>query len=175
MRVSQKATAVIAALFAVASGAAAADMKFEMADVHPSPHTSSQQVFMRNGFYRGGRYQVRSGTMVDLIALAYGVDNDKVLMGPNWLDFDRFDILATAPANAKPADIKTMLQVLLAERFSLKVHEDKKELPTFALTAGKKPLLKEADGSGDTGCKFEVQGLPTADAADRPLTGLPRH
>ena len=160
MRVSQKATAVIAALFAIASGGAAADVKFEMADVHPSPHSSTQQAFMRSGFYRGGRYQVRSGSMVDLIALAYGVDNDKVLGGPNWLDFDRFDILATAPANAKPADVKTMLQALLAERFSLKLHEDKKEMPTFALTAGKKPLLKEADGSGDTGCQLQVTGLP---------------
>src|SRR5580692_2404943 len=122
MRVLQKATAAIAALCAVAVSGLAADMKFEMADVHPSPHSSTQQVFMRSGFYRGGRYQVRSGTMVDLIALAYGVDNDKVLMGPNWLDFDRFDILATAPANSKPADIKTMLQALLAERFSLKLH-----------------------------------------------------
>src|SRR5580704_5411109 len=141
-------TVVIAGLTAIVFGPAFgqaprgtdAAPKFELADVHPSPHSSSQQVFMRNGFYRGGRYQIRSGTMVDLISLAYGVDSDKVLMGPNWLDFDRFDVLATAPANAKPADIKTMLQALLAERFSLKLHEDKKELPTFALTVGKKPL-----------------------------------
>lgn len=160
MRSVRRTTAVIAALIAVATGGAGAEMKFEMADVHPSPHTSSQQVFMRSGFYRGGRYQVRSGTLVDLIALAYGVDNDKVLSGPNWLDFDRFDILATAPANAKQADVKTMLQALLAERFGLKLHEDKKEFPTFALTAGKKPLLKEADGSGETGCQFKVEGAP---------------
>jgi len=173
MKLSQKTTAVIAALFAVATGAVAADMKFEMADVHPSPHSSTQQVFMRSGFYRGGRYQVRSATMADLIALAYGVDNDKVLSGPNWLDFDRFDILATAPANAKPADIKTMLQALLAERFSLKLHEDKKELPTFALVAGKKPLLKEADGSGETGCQFQVQGLPNNGRGGPPADGPP--
>lgn len=159
MKRLQTTTAVIIALFAAAFSAAAADMKFDMADVHPSPHSSSPQG-MRSGFYRGGRYQVRSGTMVDLIALAYGVDNDKVLMGPNWLDFDRFDILATAPANAKPADVKTMLQALLAERFSLVLHADKKEFSTFALMAGKKPLLKEADGSGETGCQLQVQGLP---------------
>jgi uncharacterized protein (TIGR03435 family) len=155
-----KFTALIAGLLTALSGCAAADLKFVMADVHPSPHSSSQFVYMRSGFYRGGRYQVRSGTMVDLIALAYGVDNDKVLSGPNWLDFDRFDILATAPATAKPEDVKAMLQALLAERFSLALHVDKKELPTFALTMGKKPLLKEADGSGETGCQFQVVGLP---------------
>ena len=120
-----KFTALIAGLLTALSGCAAADLKFVMADVHPSPHSSSQFVYMRSGFYRGGRYQVRSGTMVDLIALAYGVDNDKVLSGPNWLDFDRFDILATAPATAKPEDVKAMLQALLAERFSLALHVDK--------------------------------------------------
>jgi uncharacterized protein (TIGR03435 family) len=51
-----------------------------------------------------------------------------------------------------------MLQNLLADRFKLVIHVDKKEMPTYALTAGKQPKLKEADGSGDTGCKFDVQG-----------------
>jgi uncharacterized protein (TIGR03435 family) len=98
--------------------------------------------------------------MVDLISTAYGVDNDKVLSGPNWLEFNHYDVLAQAPANATPESAKAMLKTLLADRFKLVVHMDKKELPTFALVAGKKPLLKEADGSGDTGCKFEVKGLP---------------
>ena len=108
MKLSRKVTAVIAALFAVATGAAAADMKFEMADVHPSPHSSTQQAFVRSGFYRGGRYQVRSGTMVDLIALAYGMDNDKVMMGPNWRGFQkpfRYSCHA-APANAQTGGYK---------------------------------------------------------------------
>jgi hypothetical protein len=97
--------------------------------------------------------------MVDLISLAWGVDGDKVLSGPNWLDLDRFDVIAIAPGNATPETVKTMLQSLLAERFKLVVHADKKEMPTYALTAGKKPQLKEADGSGQTGCNFEVQGM----------------
>jgi uncharacterized protein (TIGR03435 family) len=33
------------------------------------------------------------------------------------------------------------------------VHKDTKPLPTYALVAGKKPLLKEATGSEQTGCK----------------------
>src|SRR6185437_14275221 len=101
-----------------------------------------------------------------LIGLAYGVDNDKFLQGPNWLDFDRFDILATAPANATPAAIKTMLQALLAERFSLTLHVDKKDAPTFALTVGKKTQLKEADGSDETGCQYQVTGMQAVRMGD---------
>ena len=70
--------------------------------------------------------------MVDLISSAYGVDPDKVLSGPNWLELDRFDILATAPAGASPEALKTMLQALLADRFQLKVHIDKRSFrPTL--------------------------------------------
>jgi uncharacterized protein (TIGR03435 family) len=134
--------------------------RFGVADIHTSPRSSSpQSQFMRVGFYRGGRYEIRSANMVDLIGTAYGVDPDKVLGGPGWLELHRFDILATAPAGTTPEGLKTMLQALLAERFGLKVHIDKKELPTYALVLGKKHLLRESDGSGSTGCQFELQGM----------------
>ncbi len=133
---------------------------FEIADVHASPLSSSpQSQFMRLGLYRGGRYEIRSATMVDLISVAYGVDTDKVLGGPSWLELDRFDVLAAAPADSTPAELRLRLQKLLADRFKLAVKIDNKEMSTYALTAGKKPQLKEADGSGETGCQFQVQGM----------------
>jgi uncharacterized protein (TIGR03435 family) len=73
---------------------------------------------------------------------------------------DRFDVIAKAPSDTTPEDLKTMLQALLAERFNLVVHHEKKELPTYALRVGKKPLLKEASGSGDTGCKPQTPSGP---------------
>ena len=86
--------------------------------------------------------------MVDLIATAYGEDGEKILGGPSWLDMDRFDIAAKAPANTSPETVKLMLQTLLADRFKLKIHTDKKPMPAFVLTLGKgKPKLKESDGS----------------------------
>ena len=55
-----------------------------------------------------------------------------------------------------------MLQSLLEERFKLVVHKDTKPLPTYALTVGKKPQLKEADGTEETGCKPQTaSGAPT--------------
>jgi uncharacterized protein (TIGR03435 family) len=151
--------------FALGAGVALAQpaesaARFGIADIHASPHSSSpQSQFMRNGFYRSGRYEIRSANMVDLVSLAYGVDPDKVQGGPNWLELDRFDVLATAPANTTPEALRAMLQALLAERFKLVVHIDKKEMPTYALTVGKKLQLKEAEGSGETGCQFQVEGL----------------
>ena len=130
--------------------------KFEIADVHASPKVAlldARRVFMRSGFYGGGRYEIHNATMVDLIRTAYGLDPDKVLGGPSWLEMDRFEVIAKAPPRSMLDELNLMLRDLLAERFKLVTHPDKKELPTFALRMGKKSLLKEAGGTGETGCK----------------------
>src|SRR5215475_12353293 len=64
---------------------------FEAADVHVSPKVRAPS--MAAGGLRGTRYLVRQATMVDLISLAYDIDNNnKILAGPSWLDLDRFDV-----------------------------------------------------------------------------------
>jgi len=131
---------------------------FEAADIHASPHTTNPNPFMSGGVLRGGRYDLRKATMVDLIRIAYSVDPDTVLGGPNWLETDRFDIVAKAPPETSPETIKLMLQALLADRFKLVLHKDTKPMPAFVLTMGKgKSKLKEADGSGNTGCQPQQQ------------------
>ena len=45
-----------------------------------------------------------------------------------------------------PETHKLMLQSLLGERFKLLLHKETQPLPTYALTVGKKPQLREADG-----------------------------
>ena len=114
-----------------------------------APVTNPQ---MRGGALRGGRFEVRTATMVDLISLAYDMESDKVLAGPSWLDWDRFDVAAKAPPATTRENLNLMLQKLLADRFQLVVHKDTKPMPAYALTAGKgKPKMKEASGSGEAG------------------------
>lgn len=128
---------------------------FDLADVHASAPTTNP--FARGGVMRGGRYEVRTATLVDLIRMAYNVDADKVVGGPSWLETDRFDVIAKAPAATTAETARLMLQRLLADRFKLVVHTDTKPLSVFVLSLGKgKPKLKEADGSGNGGC----QGVP---------------
>jgi uncharacterized protein (TIGR03435 family) len=97
--------------------------------------------------------------MVDLIARAYSMDADKVVGGPNWLEYDRFDVIAKPPANTTQDTAKFMLQKLLADRFQLSLHKDTQSMPAFALTVGKgKPKMKEAEASSENGCKIELPG-----------------
>ncbi len=98
---------------------------FEAADVHPS--APARLEFMRGPFVEGSRYQVRHATMAELIATAYGVAPDHVWGGPNWLEWDRFDIVARPPASSNQEanhkeKLNIMLRQLLAHRFKLVVH-----------------------------------------------------
>jgi len=139
-----------------------APIAFEAADVHVS--AKSRTPSMAAGGLRGTRYLVRQATMVDLISLAYDIDNDKILAGPSWLDTDRFDVSARAPARSTPDQAKVMMQTLLAERFSLKIHKDSKELPGFVLSTGSgKPKMKPA---ADKDAPPNCQGQPQAPSPD---------
>lgn len=141
---------------------------FEAADVRVSAKTTNP--FVRTGPVRNGRYEVKTATMVDLIRTAYGFDPDKILGGPNWLEMDRFDVIAKVPSDFTPETQKLMLQSLLADRFKLVVHKDTKPLPTYALTVGKKLQLKEASGSEETGCKPATSGGAPAEGTIRLFT-----
>lgn len=142
--------------------------KFEIADVHVSARTVIQT--MRTVPVHGGRYEVKNATMVDLIRVAYGFDADKVLGGPSWLEMDRFDVLAKVPAGSTAETQKLMLQSLLADRFKLVAHKDTRPLPTYALIVGKKPQLKEADGTEETGCRPQMSSGPPSEGGGRIVT-----
>src|SRR5580658_1220214 len=121
--------------------------RFEIADVHVSARTANP--YRKGPFIHGGRYEVRTATMVDLIGLAYGVDAVKVWGGPSWIEMDRFDMVAKTPANSTPETRKMMLQALLADRFKLVVHNDNKPVLAYGLTVGKHPInLKASEGAG---------------------------
>ena len=111
--------------------------KFEIADVHYVSSKTADQ-YLRTRLVNGGHFEVKNATMADLVGIAYGFAADKVLGGPNWLELDRFDVIAKAPADATADTRKAMLQALLADRFKLVVHKDTKPMPALALSVGKK-------------------------------------
>jgi uncharacterized protein (TIGR03435 family) len=134
---------------------------FDVADVHVrAPSTNPQPPFMTGGLLRSSRYDLRNATMLDLIRTAYGVEPDTIVGGPNWLERDRFDIVAKAPQETSADTLRLMLQALLADRFKLVVHKDTKPIPGYALSLGKgKPKLRESSGQGE-GCQPQPSPPP---------------
>lgn len=157
-------------LSAVASAqSAATPPAIEVADVHPSaPGTKESGLFLH-----GARVELRGVTMLHLIMAAYGVADDKVFGGPNWLDWDRFDIVAQAASPISHEALQPLLQALLADRFKLAVHNEDKPEPIFALLPGKRPQLKEKPEPGDPECKrTNVDGYLTATCQNITMAGL---
>jgi uncharacterized protein (TIGR03435 family) len=163
---------VMALLAAAAFAQTAETPQFEVAEVDKSAH--EVRPMTQGPFFTGGRYEVRQASMLDLIRMAYGVDPERVYGGPSWLEMDRFDVFAKTPGASTAQTRALMLQALLADRFHLGIHKDNKPTAAFALAVAKKPLLKEAEGSGDTGCKFDFQNTqqppPTPDGSPSVIT-----
>lgn len=145
-----------AAGIAQPSGSAPA---FVAADVHVSPKTLAPR--MTGGLLRGNRFEVRQATIVDLVRIAYSIDPDKILGGPSWVDYDRFDVFAKAPASATPDTARLMLRTLLADRFKLVAHSESKPMPAFVLSAGKAAAkLKAASKSAEPECRPQPRSAP---------------
>jgi uncharacterized protein (TIGR03435 family) len=86
----------------------------------------------------GGRVSAEAATLRQLIASAYQVRDSLIFGGPSWTASDRYDIEAKA---ADPVDwdsgLRQMLQALLSDRFQLRVHREKREMPVYLLSVAK--------------------------------------
>jgi uncharacterized protein (TIGR03435 family) len=93
------------------------------------------------------RVDIGNFTLMQLICEAYKLKNYQVT-GPDWLKSlasQRFDVMATMPAGTNKDQVPQMLKAMLADRFKLAVHEDKKEANVYALIVGKGGLkIKES-------------------------------
>jgi uncharacterized protein (TIGR03435 family) len=101
-----------------------------------------------------GALTLHNVPMKVILARAYQMTNDRVI-GPGWLDTDRFDIVAKYSPETRTETLWLMLQNLLADRFRLVTHHEQKDMPVYALVVGKQgPKLKEtsADNQGKSGC-----------------------
>jgi uncharacterized protein (TIGR03435 family) len=94
---------------------------------------------------QGNRITYTSVRLHDILEFAFSVDRYKVI-GPEWLDTEFYDILATLPDAAQQAQIPMMFQQMLFDRFKLAAHREEKELPFYALVVSKGgPKLQKQD------------------------------
>ncbi len=84
------------------------------------------------------------------------------IVGPAWLDTERYDIVATLPKGTSKEQVPAMLQVLLEQRFQMTLHRENRQDPIYALLISRKgPKLKaydDVDGSFATRTSFSSNG-----------------
>ena len=80
---------------------------------------------------------------------------------PSWMDEERYDIVAKIPEGTSKHQSNVMMQALLFERFELKTHHERRDLPVYILTSvkGGPRISPVTEGSDDA-----PQAQPSASA-----------
>lgn len=143
--------------------------EFEVADIKPTdPKFEGRQ----GNIQPTGRLDLRGGTLKELIMLAWEINTQDLVVTPKWVETERFDVVAKAPADVSitgnEVDVDTlraMLKVLLIERFNMKFHTENRPINVYAMvTTRKEPKLKPADPASRSTCKRTVapnaSGIP---------------
>ena len=119
-------------VFAIA-GLTLAGQGFEVASIRPSEPMSDH---VNVGVHLdGSQMTARQLTLKDYVSIAYQMKIYQI-SGPDWLA-ERFDIAAKLPGEATMDQVPGMLQKLLADRFQMAFHKEKKDFPVYALTVAK--------------------------------------
>jgi uncharacterized protein (TIGR03435 family) len=112
--------------------AADANPSFDVATIKPSvPNTPGK------GFgFRGGHFVTRNTDLNDLIAFAYGLHTKQIIGAPDWFGTTLYDIEGKPDVDGRPSmkQMGIMVQKLLADRFKLTFHHDKRELSVYVIS-----------------------------------------
>lgn len=116
--------------------AANVDPNFEVATIKPN---NSGATSMQGLTLRGRNFATRASSLADLIAFAYELQLKQIVNAPEWYDKDRYDISAVPEQEGSPSpeQVRIMIRKLLADRFGLKFHREKREMSAYVLTVAK--------------------------------------
>jgi uncharacterized protein (TIGR03435 family) len=123
---------------------ARAPLAFDVVSVKPSepgtPGVGIQPMSKGQG-YRVGGVPIRL-----MIELMYKITDSQIAGGPKWMDTDQWDIEAKAEKQSTLDELHEMFQTMLAQRFHLEFHKEKREIPAYVLSVDKSgSKLKEND------------------------------
>jgi uncharacterized protein (TIGR03435 family) len=132
--------------------AADADPSFAVATIKPSKPDEVVTRIPPVGY----RTVLPMITVLKLVSFAYDLHDEQVVGAPQWIASETFDFEGVADTPDRPdvKQLKTMIQKLLVDRFQLKFHWEKRELPAYVLAVGKK-------GVKLTESKEDAHGLQT--------------
>jgi uncharacterized protein (TIGR03435 family) len=156
-------------------------MAFEVASVKRSAPGLGYENFpltLGSNFAQVGSLMSVNMPLRPLIGFAYKISVGQMhffITGlPDWVDSQWFDIEARAPiSNPTKDQFRLMVQLLLANRFKLAIHDEEREVPIYALVLTKPgrtgPQLRSHTNDANCGAK----GRPDAPSALAEFADLP--
>ena len=157
--------AVVAALsVAIATLALAqAPTEFEVASIKRNDsRPGGASIDMSRGQLRAINIPVQP-----LIRQAFEVMDTQMTGVPSWVATERYDVVAKAPAGMSPAaDLRPLLRTLLAERFKLSTHRERRDMPVLALVRARTDRFGPGLRQSKVDCAAQPAPPPQADPAD---------
>ena len=113
-----------------------ADPTFDVATIKPSTSGEANLQMLRFG---ENDFEMRNASLVDVITYAYNVQSKQIVGGPEWMSHDRYDIKAKPDILGvpSPGQMRSLVRKLLADRFKLTFHTEKKQMSAYVLTVAK--------------------------------------
>jgi len=113
------------------------DPSFEVATIKPTadPNRQGSNINVTNT----GMFVTGNTSLKTLLVFAYGIHPEQLQGLPSWADEDKYDLSAKPDHEGMGNDvqIRSMMKKLIAERFSLKFHTEKKEVSAYTLNLGR--------------------------------------
>ena len=159
--------------------------RFEVATIRPNTGPAVGGPIGGGLGFRPGRFSAENITLKQVLTYAYELQAYEIFGGPDWVTRDRFDIAATMPPpptgfdpRDTPARNRRLVRALLADRFNLVVHEERREMPVYSLVMARpdrrlgqrlRPFEGECGEPGKLGPPPNATfGMPNSDPSKGP-------
>ena len=130
---------------------------FEVSTIKPAnPENESKNYSFEGRIFKAENYNVE-----DLLALGYGLHTRQVIGEPAWFGSALYDIegIPDLPGRPNQQQKCLMIQKLLADRFGLRFHIEKRPLAVYAITVAKSgPRLTRSIADADAPERFHWVG-----------------
>ena len=160
--------------------------RFEVASVKPSSPPTGAAMGIFAGAREGDRWRATNATLRLLIQSAYRGEfpmTGQIIGGPDWMESDRFDVMASMPQGTTAPEMIAMARSLLAERFGLRVHREERELPVYLMRVARsdgklgpkiRPITVDCDALRAARLKGEAPPMPLPTPGNVPdcFTGI---
>ncbi len=135
-----------------------ADPSFEAATIKPVNPDQPGRFFRTSGT----EFSTHNTSLADMMSFVYGIQTKQIIGAPAWVESEKYDLQAKFPPEGMPsaAQVKSMMGKLLADRFQLSFHRDKKELTVYAIVVAKDgPKLTKSTGDPTAGGSLFFRGV----------------
>jgi uncharacterized protein (TIGR03435 family) len=133
---------VLGSIFAPYLAAQTATRTFDIASVRrntsDAPASSRYPLGPGDAYVSSGAlFAATNQPLIVYLRFAFKLGQGEPMGLPSWVYDDRFDIEARTQGSPSKDDVRLMMRSLLADRFKLKVHPEKRKRPVFNLVLPK--------------------------------------